>query len=812
MERVVDPIQATQHFDAGLIFLSYVISVIGAQTTLELLGRRTSVKGAYNLFLLCGSALAMGSVGIWSMHFIGNNALKLSYNNTTYQLVYAPGFTFISLLVAIICMFLSFAFVCSTEQVLMTRIVFSGVIAGAGVVVMHYVGQYAIMFFVVHYSVAYIVGAALIGIGATTTALSIFFRLRAQWENQWYKRLGCSMIMGLAVCGMHYVAMVGTTYEVLDPTATPPVPALTTTALIIIIAAIVIVTCVGLISIQIWQSKILLKKSSSGLVVIDAIYFDSEGKLMVKDDGTVPMSEIHTTGKQSAIDSLTVTNPLFTILFKLSLAWETRNTIQKAIDEEHHVEFLQAFDSAAGDLAAHMKINHNDVGTLYDGMLSSGTQKRRSRLRFMSPFDKVSLEQDSHNANEGGSTKRSSQKGTANTPTSSVFDMAPKAYKGGKHLFLVRKIPNSSAVDHFTAQGFRFSDPSFIAQRIAAKLSVPEDYMLWQLREMQMYADQGMRMSMEIDRPIATKASSGVYMGLLVLIEGATPTESPSILVNRDRRFCLPIVQLKGEDVAEHRGPLKPSEKAYLANLQFSTMLDTIIPQSRSSTSNEATAQFLNSSGTPALHFMNAFQQAAKTLANKSTYSHLIASRATLHRDVIEMPAFSLTHQPCQLILYKAYIISPEIAVSINSSSTDEVKCLSLPLYRSIWEATTQEAIQSYLKKRQTAVQAMTQRQLYVTQSVQSNYSYEVRSPESDLTSLTSLPPPPRARRSRTPKSKPVPNTKLGNFLGGKLGRENSDGLQEHDMTEFTEMMPILPTAERFQWLEDVIDEMTDSF
>jgi hypothetical protein len=100
------------------------------------------------------------------------------------------------------------------------------------------------------------------------------------------------------ILGMHYVAMAGTTYKVLDPTATPPVPALTTTALIIIIAAIVIVTCVGLIAIQIWQSKILLKKKSSSLVVIDAIYFDNEGKLMVRDDGTVPLSEIQTNGKQ----------------------------------------------------------------------------------------------------------------------------------------------------------------------------------------------------------------------------------------------------------------------------------------------------------------------------------------------------------------------------------------------------------------------------------------------------------------------------------------------------------------------------------
>lgn len=107
-----------------------------------------------------------------------------------------------------------------------------------------------------------------------------------------------NVILNKPILGMHYVAMAGTTYQVPDPTAIPPVPALTTTALIIIIAAIVIVTCVGLIAIQIWQSKILLKKSSNNLVVIDAIYFDDDGKLMVKDDGTVPMSEIETNGKQ----------------------------------------------------------------------------------------------------------------------------------------------------------------------------------------------------------------------------------------------------------------------------------------------------------------------------------------------------------------------------------------------------------------------------------------------------------------------------------------------------------------------------------
>lgn len=39
---------AQQNYDGGIIFVSYLISVIGAQTTLELLNRRTHITGLYN--------------------------------------------------------------------------------------------------------------------------------------------------------------------------------------------------------------------------------------------------------------------------------------------------------------------------------------------------------------------------------------------------------------------------------------------------------------------------------------------------------------------------------------------------------------------------------------------------------------------------------------------------------------------------------------------------------------------------------------------------------------------------------------------
>lgn len=72
----------------------------------------------------------MGAVGIWSMHFIGNQSLTLWVNESAYQLSYKSGYTFASLVVAIACMFLAFAFVGISEKAQLSRIVPSGIFTG----------------------------------------------------------------------------------------------------------------------------------------------------------------------------------------------------------------------------------------------------------------------------------------------------------------------------------------------------------------------------------------------------------------------------------------------------------------------------------------------------------------------------------------------------------------------------------------------------------------------------------------------------------------------------------------------------------
>lgn len=49
--------------------MSYVIACLGSMVALELMKQRTGTRGARNRMLLAGGALALGAIGIWSMHF-----------------------------------------------------------------------------------------------------------------------------------------------------------------------------------------------------------------------------------------------------------------------------------------------------------------------------------------------------------------------------------------------------------------------------------------------------------------------------------------------------------------------------------------------------------------------------------------------------------------------------------------------------------------------------------------------------------------------------------------------------------------------
>lgn len=155
----------------------------------------------------------MGAVAIWSMHYIGNRAITMLQGQRDLQIEYSPGFTAGSFFLAIGVVALAFYFFNVSHSVNFTGTVVGGLLTGAAVCGMHYMGQGGITNYQVSYDYKYVLGSAIIAVAATTISLGIFFYLKSIWTNSWVKRVLCASVLAVAVSGMHWVATVGTTYR-----------------------------------------------------------------------------------------------------------------------------------------------------------------------------------------------------------------------------------------------------------------------------------------------------------------------------------------------------------------------------------------------------------------------------------------------------------------------------------------------------------------------------------------------------------------------------------------------------------------------
>lgn len=75
-------------------------------------------------------------------------------------------------------------------------------------------GQAGIYNYKPTYVPGHVVGSVVIAVVATTIALTLFFILRKNFTNSWYKRVLCAIILSGAVSGMHWTAALGTVYQV----------------------------------------------------------------------------------------------------------------------------------------------------------------------------------------------------------------------------------------------------------------------------------------------------------------------------------------------------------------------------------------------------------------------------------------------------------------------------------------------------------------------------------------------------------------------------------------------------------------------
>lgn len=192
----------TGTYNSWLQLLSFVVAVIASFVALDAASRVSSAPARVAKYWLIGGAVSMGT-GIWSMHFIAMLAYQLPI-----QMGYDVRITLLSMLLAILAS--GFAlFTINRDSLSRRRLLVSGVVMGAGIAAMHYVGMAAMrMSPAIRYTPGLYALSILVAIAASIAALWISFQLRSDnIVRVGLKRTGAAVVMGIAIVGMHYTGM-----------------------------------------------------------------------------------------------------------------------------------------------------------------------------------------------------------------------------------------------------------------------------------------------------------------------------------------------------------------------------------------------------------------------------------------------------------------------------------------------------------------------------------------------------------------------------------------------------------------------------
>ncbi|MCU1648063.1 MAG: putative signaling protein [Nocardia sp.] len=190
--------------------LAYLMSVVGSLLALRCMVRARNQQG-HGGWIVTG-AIALGGTGIWVMHFIA--MLGFSVQDTTIR--YNVPITLFSAAIAMGVVWLGLYIVMRWRGEVFALIT-GGTVTGLGVAAMHYSGMCAMKTeAIVRYDPWIVLLSIVIAVSAAVAAL--WFALRV---SSIIATISAALIMGVAVCGMHYTGMFAMHAHVADNMPAP---------------------------------------------------------------------------------------------------------------------------------------------------------------------------------------------------------------------------------------------------------------------------------------------------------------------------------------------------------------------------------------------------------------------------------------------------------------------------------------------------------------------------------------------------------------------------------------------------------------
>ncbi|KOV99369.1 membrane protein [Streptomyces sp. NRRL B-1140] len=186
-------------FSYGLVtpLVAYFMACLGGALGLRCTTRSMLVAQSWRPGWLALGSAAIGS-GIWTMHFVA----MMGFTVRGTPIHYDKAMTFASLAVAIIMVGIGI-FIVGYKGARGTALFTGGTITGLGIASMHYLGMASMSLDgKLEYNTVTVGISVVIAMGAATAALWAAGQIRGfLWS------VGASLVMGLAVSGMHYTGM-----------------------------------------------------------------------------------------------------------------------------------------------------------------------------------------------------------------------------------------------------------------------------------------------------------------------------------------------------------------------------------------------------------------------------------------------------------------------------------------------------------------------------------------------------------------------------------------------------------------------------
>jgi signal transduction histidine kinase len=228
----------TATFDIRLIILSVAIAIVGSCIALDIAEQISVARERDRIWWLLGGSTTLG-ISIWVMHFTAILSYKLPI-----RVDYDYTIVMISMVVAIVGSGIGL-FLISRQQVVGWLMLFAGsIFIGSAVIGMHFTAMSSLIVSAKHlHNMKLFILSGVVTIAASFVGLSLMFYKQIGIPVE-VRKVGSALLMGIAICGMHYIAIAGVSFGVVNSLGVSKVVPADNTPLVIAIsiAALIILT------------------------------------------------------------------------------------------------------------------------------------------------------------------------------------------------------------------------------------------------------------------------------------------------------------------------------------------------------------------------------------------------------------------------------------------------------------------------------------------------------------------------------------------------------------------------------------------